>query len=425
MKRLKQILVILMVMVSTALLPEIAHMPYKDTTRFVGYAEESEVLAEDDYEDFHWKVTADGKLTIFPKEEGTNAEINDFYMTLENPDPLDINNHYMEVPTPQPWNEYCGDITSVVIEEGITSIGAYAFDSMMLSSVFIADSVVDIEKKSFYATSIENIKWSQGLRSIGESAFQGLKIKELDLPESLKNIGDSAFRNCTGISSLTLPDSLKNIGEFAFANCSSISNISLPDRLETLSQGSFYGCKALTSVTFGNGITEIPWDCFSECSSLKSVVINGNISVVGTTAFSHCSSLSYAYLGKNVNIIRGSAFGACPNLEKIIIINPDTEILTNAIDTTKCTIYGAANSTAFKYANRYKEISPFEVYGDVNFDGDFSIADLLTLQKWLANDVSVKIESWQHGDFCTDGKLNVFDLCCMKKKLIDWQESNR
>ena len=116
MKKIKQILTVIITVVTAAVISEINPILYKNTNQFVAYADDLEVIAEDDYEDFHWKVTSDGQLILSPKEEGSTAEISDFYITLENPDPLDIYNHYMEFPTPQPWIEYESDITSVVIE---------------------------------------------------------------------------------------------------------------------------------------------------------------------------------------------------------------------------------------------------------------------------------------------------------------------
>ena len=56
------------------------------------------------------------------------------------------------------------------------------------------------------------------------------------------------------------------------------------------------------------------------------------------------------------------------------------------------------------------------IRGDVNADGRFSVADAVMLQKWLlcAGDIT----DWQAGDLCGDEKLDVFDLCLMKRELL-------
>lgn len=55
--------------------------------------------------------------------------------------------------------------------------------------------------------------------------------------------------------------------------------------------------------------------------------------------------------------------------------------------------------------------------GDVNDDGEFSIADAVMLQKWLLN--AGELYNWQNGDFCKDNRIDVFDLCMMKHMLVE------
>ena len=61
------------------------------------------------------------------------------------------------------------------------------------------------------------------------------------------------------------------------------------------------------------------------------------------------------------------------------------------------------------------------VKGDVNSDGEFSVADLLLMQRWLLGE-DVKLENWKAADLCGDGVLDTFDLCEMRKALIGKQE---
>ena len=64
------------------------------------------------------------------------------------------------------------------------------------------------------------------------------------------------------------------------------------------------------------------------------------------------------------------------------------------------------------------ESSDTAVKGDVNADGKFTIADVVLLQKWLINTPDTHLADWKNGDLCEDGKLNVFDLCMMKRELM-------
>lgn len=59
------------------------------------------------------------------------------------------------------------------------------------------------------------------------------------------------------------------------------------------------------------------------------------------------------------------------------------------------------------------------VAGDVNADGSFNVSDLVLLQKWLLAKPDAELNNWQAGDLCEDGRLDVFDLCVMRKKLTE------
>lgn len=58
------------------------------------------------------------------------------------------------------------------------------------------------------------------------------------------------------------------------------------------------------------------------------------------------------------------------------------------------------------------------VRGDVNADGEFTVADVVVLQKWLLCVPDTALADWKAGDLCKDNRLDVFDLCLMKRMLI-------
>lgn len=57
--------------------------------------------------------------------------------------------------------------------------------------------------------------------------------------------------------------------------------------------------------------------------------------------------------------------------------------------------------------------------GDVNGDGSLSVADVVSLQKWLLNAPDAELYNWRAADLYNDGKLDVFDLTLMKKALVE------
>ena len=60
-----------------------------------------------------------------------------------------------------------------------------------------------------------------------------------------------------------------------------------------------------------------------------------------------------------------------------------------------------------------------KISGDCNADGKLSVADVILLQKWLHAIPDTHLDDWKAADLCEDGKLNVFDFCLMKRKLLN------
>lgn len=78
------------------------------------------------------------------------------------------------------------------------------------------------------------------------------------------------------------------------------------------------------------------------------------------------------------------------------------------------------NLKIYKCALTAKEIvGKSEVVGDVNADCTLSVADLVLMQKWLLGVPDAKLADWQASDLCTDGRIDTFDLCLMRKLLIN------
>ena len=63
-------------------------------------------------------------------------------------------------------------------------------------------------------------------------------------------------------------------------------------------------------------------------------------------------------------------------------------------------------------------VEPNVVVGDCNSDGQFTVADIIMLQRWLINGNTL-VDDWQAADLSEDGRLNTMDLVLMKRKLIN------
>lgn len=104
-----------------------------------------------------------------------------------------------------------------------------------------------------------------------------------------------------------------------------------------------------------------------------------------------------------------------PHLSKFIgkcYIDSDAEFTTN-----ENTIYGNA-AMILLTAAMLSENAPERIRGDVNFDGQFNAADLVTLNNWIHSKKESALADWKAGDLCEDNRIDVFDLSLMRKELL-------
>ena len=155
----------------------------------------------------------------------------------------------------RPWNSFRGQITSVVISPGITSIGKCAFASFTkLTHVDIADSVISIGSEAFsYCSSLTGIK----------------------IPQSVTYIGGVVFRDCTNLSSITLSNNITSIGTYAFNNCTNLTSITIPGSVTFIGHCAFKYCTNFTSITIPGSVTSIGWDVFDGCTRLNDIRYSG------------------------------------------------------------------------------------------------------------------------------------------------------
>lgn len=208
-----------------------------------------------------------------------------------------------------PWYNYSQDIQRVEIEDGVTSIGDYAFYNSNLVEIEIPAGVTELGMYAFASCyELTHVKICGNPTTIGERVFEDCdKLTEIELSDTCTKIGTMMFFGCGGLVSIELPESLTEIGQQALSYCSKLEEIRIPAKV-VMQPYAFYYNTGLKKVTIENGVTAIPYGAFNECSALeeiripKSVTSIGNIAIDATaTIYGYAGSAAETYANDNGN----------------------------------------------------------------------------------------------------------------------------
>ncbi len=232
--------------------------------------------------DAEWRLS-NGVLTIFPA--GSSAALPD---------------------TTPPWRDVRDQVTSLVIESGITAIGEFNFSGMTkLTKVSLPATLTSIGNNAFFgASALTEITIPKAVTSIGDDVFY-----EAD---SLKTItvesGNSAYVSANGVlftagkktlvrypagrtdTAYTVPAAVTRIGYASFCGAGALQTISMPDGITFIDEFAFEDC-GLTSVTLPAKAV-LGYECFSGCAALKAVAFGASTAIDSYPLFSDCTSLT-------------------------------------------------------------------------------------------------------------------------------------
>lgn len=328
-------------------------MPYADNVLFeLADSDGNEVpLTSDSYQDLQWTDPID---SLPHGECGENVEwflLEDTLLITGSGDmqELDYSDAREDRMKSQwGWNNYREEIKRVVINEGVASIGDYAFED--------CTNLVDV-----------------------------------NMPNSISSIGFRAFCDCKSMETLKLPESGCELDAMFVARCDSLDNLVLPvgtkctDMLlvfdgwykggyhSDVEWGPFTGCPA-TSIVLAEGFDAVPRALFRGAESVKSITVPDGVSIIEAQSFMGCDSLEQLILPEGVSLIEANAFYACTGLRSLTIPSTVSSIDKEAFSVADSypddlTVNGFVNSYFYAW-HHYANDSLPNMYG-YNAPGKF------------------------------------------------------
>lgn len=80
-----------------------------------------------------------------------------------------------------------------------------------------------------YSNMIRKVIVSEGVSSVGTYAFyRSSNLTNVSLPDSLTSVEENAFSNCDRLKRIVIPENVTDIGVFAFSSCHSLERILIP-----------------------------------------------------------------------------------------------------------------------------------------------------------------------------------------------------
>ena len=246
----------------------------------------------------------------------------------------------------------CNEAESVVIPEGVTSVGEAAFFGCKhLSDVTVPETLEHLGSEALNGTSLKRIDLKNtrllegsvfkfcklldmvhvnpgnltfalkdgvlydkgrravvfcprsktsyafplGVEEVYASAFMQCKIKSIVIPETVKVVWDCAFEGCPLLESVKFNGDDVLLGGWSFGNNPSLKSIALPVRQKSLE------ARAI----------------FTHAERLETITLPDTVETVGVSVFENCSRLKKVNLGKSLRTVRQRAFAGCPQMDDV------------------------------------------------------------------------------------------------------------
>lgn len=303
----------------------------------------------------------------------------------------------------------CSTLATISIPDSVAYVGAYAFfgnaNNLTITIRYNSGRVADY---LLYNTDVYKVIMEDGITEIGKYAFALCHdLAEITFTNTLQTIGDYAFYDNRDYTELTLPNTLLSIGQYAFARGYQFVQINIPDSVQAIGEYAFYREEAGNhidpkfTVKFYHNDGVIA-EGILDGQHIQHIILDDNIHTVGNNAFSNCVNLVDILLPDTI-----SSFGTdCFLNDNSIILNVKEVdgLVDDSIYREKLSGVGTVN---VKNTN----VGEYAFYGNssliaVNISGEVQIGDYAFAENTQLQDVNI-VGKTDIGDYAFSNDINL------------------
>ena len=197
---------------------------------------------------------------------------------------------------------------------------------------------------------IKSIDVENGVTSIGDYAFYNcIYVESVKLPNTLIKIGEYAFYNLKLLNSIDLPNNIEKIGQSAFIFCKSIESIKIPNKLQVLEKSIFSNCYKLNKIVVSASVKEIMENAFaSNAAYQREIDFLGDMPKFDSAAFTNSDNTTIYYHcnNKTWDKVLFNNFGGTLKWSERHLINDYSKAVADKTNKTITAVCSRCNKSA-------------------------------------------------------------------------------
>lgn len=278
-----------------------------------------------------------------------------------------------------PWGDFCSQISNVVIGEGITGLGDYAFaycekvqfitipatikrmgsyvfkDCKALKAVYFLGDPPEMPSTVFssaWGTKTAYYEFSNSLwkEHLANKSYNMANFVPMNVPYSgtfgktnvmtYEIIDNTMYISGSGamdtvevgktrpwyvyeddIYEVVISENITSISTCFFEGMTSLRYVKLPNTLKTIEEKAFYQCISLQRIEIPNSVTKMGDGVFWGCECLQEVILSEKLEVIPQYTFRECAALQAIRIPDSVTVMGEGVFWGCKHLKQVTFPN--------------------------------------------------------------------------------------------------------